>query len=110
MYDNITGLHFQFLIDILEKLRGLSRKVIEELTNWLCLADSEGHFNMDVTVGLIRFALVDVSDYTLKLSRLFSNDRIGQFFLYFSGPFHGYFWVFHNSSGLHGLLGHEFWS
>ncbi|XP_024374833.1 uncharacterized protein [Physcomitrium patens] len=76
LYENTTSqLHVVVHLSILESIRDVCRRVVKELTSWVVYSDEDRKFNREITVGLIRSELINLTDYSLHLTKWIDGGR-----------------------------------
>lgn len=76
LYENssnsvLTSTYLSMLAAICES----NKFLVKELTEWLIFSEEEQKLNIDVTIGLIRFELVNLADYSVHLVKLIDGGR-----------------------------------
>lgn len=76
LYEHSTShLHVLVHLTILEAIRDVCKRVGKELTSWVIYSDEERRYNREITVGLIRSELINLSDYNVQLTKLMDGGR-----------------------------------
>ncbi|KAG0608479.1 hypothetical protein M758_8G108900 [Ceratodon purpureus] len=70
-----SHLHISVHLTILEAIRDVCKRVVKELTSWVIYSDEERRYNREITVGLIRSELINLSDYNVQLTKLIDGGR-----------------------------------
>ncbi|KAG0490342.1 hypothetical protein HPP92_007205 [Vanilla planifolia] len=60
---------------ILAAIRDVCKLVVKELTSWVIYSDEDRKFNKEITVGLIRSELLNLSEYNMHLAKLIDGGR-----------------------------------
>ncbi|KAH9287615.1 hypothetical protein KI387_031732 [Taxus chinensis] len=76
LYENASNnLHVSTHITILASIRDICKRVVKELTSWVIYSDEDRKFNRDITVGLIRSELINLTEYNMHLAKLVDGGR-----------------------------------
>ncbi|XP_057867287.2 uncharacterized protein LOC131074644 isoform X3 [Cryptomeria japonica] len=76
LYENASNsLHVSTHMTILSSIRDVCKRVVKELTSWVIYSDEERKFNKDITVGLIRSELINLTEYNIHLAKLVDGGR-----------------------------------
>ncbi|XP_020701272.1 CCR4-NOT transcription complex subunit 1 isoform X2 [Dendrobium catenatum] len=60
---------------ILAAIRDVCKLVVKELTSWVIYSDEERKFNREITIGLIRSELLNLSEYNMHIAKLIDGGR-----------------------------------
>ncbi|XP_020592534.1 CCR4-NOT transcription complex subunit 1 isoform X2 [Phalaenopsis equestris] len=60
---------------ILLAIRDVCKLVVKELTSWVIYSDEERKFNREITIGLIRSDLLNLSEYNMHIAKLIDGGR-----------------------------------
>ncbi|CAI9279427.1 unnamed protein product [Lactuca saligna] len=78
LYENAANyVHVNADLDILAGVCDVSKLVGRELTSWVVHSDDERRFNKDITVGLIRRELLNLTEYDAYMARLIDGGKSG---------------------------------
>lgn len=76
LYENTTSqAHVVVHLGILESIRDVCKRVVKELTSWVVYSDDDRKYNREITVGLIRSELINLTDYNLHLAKWIDGGR-----------------------------------
>ncbi|CAH1416094.1 unnamed protein product [Lactuca virosa] len=78
LYENAANyVHVNAELDILAGVCDVSKLVRRELTSWVVHSDDERRFNKDITVGLIRRELLNLTEYDACMAKLIDGGKSG---------------------------------
>ncbi|XP_052626863.1 uncharacterized protein LOC111896007 [Lactuca sativa] len=78
LYENAANyVHVIADLDILAGVCDVSKLVRRELTSWVMHSDDERRFNKDITVGLIRRELLNLTEYDAYMAKLIDGGKSG---------------------------------
>lgn len=60
---------------ILASIRDVCKLVVKELTSWVIYSDEDRKFNKEITIGLIRYELLNLAEYNIHLAKLIDGGR-----------------------------------
>ncbi|XP_019463581.1 PREDICTED: CCR4-NOT transcription complex subunit 1 isoform X2 [Lupinus angustifolius] len=76
LYDNASNsIHVGAHLGILTAIRDVCKLAVKELTSWVTYSEEERKFNKDITVGLIRSELLNLTEYNGHMSKLIDGGR-----------------------------------
>ncbi|XP_072071878.1 uncharacterized protein [Arachis hypogaea] len=71
LYDNVSNnTHVGAHLAILTAIRDVCKLAVKELTSWVIYSEEERKFNKDITVGLIRSELLNLTEYNVHMAKL----------------------------------------
>ncbi|MCH91559.1 CCR4-NOT transcription complex subunit 1-like, partial [Trifolium medium] len=76
LYDNASNnVHVCAYLAILTAIRDVCKLAVKELTSWVIYSDEERKYNKDITVGLIRSELLNLTEYNVHMAKLIDGGR-----------------------------------
>ncbi|KAE9611238.1 putative CCR4-Not complex component, Not1, CCR4-NOT transcription complex subunit 1, HEAT [Lupinus albus] len=76
LYDNASNsIHVGAHLGILTAIRDVCKLAVKELTSWVIYSEEERKFNKDITVGLIRSELLNLTEYNVHMAKLIDGGR-----------------------------------
>ncbi|KAK7350377.1 hypothetical protein VNO77_08930 [Canavalia gladiata] len=76
LYDNATNnVHVCAHLAILTAIRDVCKLAVKELTSWVIYSEEERKYNKDITVGLIRSELLNLTEYNVHMAKLIDGGR-----------------------------------
>ncbi|KAF9613129.1 hypothetical protein IFM89_005608 [Coptis chinensis] len=76
LYENASNtVHVNAHLAILVATRDVCKLVVKELTSWVMYSDEERKFNKDITLGLIRYELLNLAEYNVHMAKLIDAGR-----------------------------------
>ncbi|QHO07705.1 CCR4-NOT transcription complex subunit [Arachis hypogaea] len=76
LYDNVSNnTHVGAHLAILTAIRDVCKLAVKELTSWVIYSEEERKFNKDITVGLIRSELLNLTEYNVHMAKLIDGGR-----------------------------------
>ncbi|KAK7277081.1 hypothetical protein RIF29_18231 [Crotalaria pallida] len=76
LYDNASNsIHVGAHLGILTAIRDVCKLAVKELTSWVIYSEEERKFNKDITVGLIRNELLNLTEYNVHMAKLIDGGR-----------------------------------
>ncbi|CAL5195221.1 unnamed protein product [Lathyrus oleraceus] len=76
LYDNASNnVHVYAYLAILTAIRDVCKLAVKELTSWVIYSDEERKYNKDITVGLIRSELLNLTEYNVHMAKLIDGGR-----------------------------------
>ncbi|XP_045789212.1 CCR4-NOT transcription complex subunit 1 [Trifolium pratense] len=76
LYDNASNnVHVGAYLAILTAIRDVCKLAVKELTSWVIYSDEERKYNKDITVGLIRSELLNLTEYNVHMAKLIDGGR-----------------------------------
>ncbi|XP_057455962.1 uncharacterized protein LOC130747140 isoform X2 [Lotus japonicus] len=76
LYDNATNnIHVFAHLAILTAIRDVCKLAVKELTSWVIYSEEERKYNKDITVGLIRSELLNLTEYNVHMAKLIDGGR-----------------------------------
>ncbi|TKY68978.1 CCR4-NOT transcription complex subunit 1 [Spatholobus suberectus] len=76
LYDNATNnIHVSAHLAILTAIRDVCKLAVKELTSWVIYSEEERKYNKEITVGLIRSELLNLTEYNVHMAKLIDGGR-----------------------------------
>ncbi|XP_073219959.1 uncharacterized protein [Cicer arietinum] len=76
LYDNASNnVHVCTYLAILTAIRDVCKLAVKELTSWVIYSEEERKYNKDITVGLIRSELLNLTEYNVHMAKLIDGGR-----------------------------------
>ncbi|KAI3444740.1 hypothetical protein Pfo_001405 [Paulownia fortunei] len=76
LYENASNsAHVDAHLAILAAIRDVSKLVVKELTSWVIYSEEDRKFNKDITIGLIRSELLNLTEYNVHMAKLLDAGR-----------------------------------
>ncbi|XP_061369489.1 uncharacterized protein LOC133312337 [Gastrolobium bilobum] len=76
LYDNASNnIHVCAHLAILTAIRDVCKLAVKELTSWVIYSEEERKYNKDITVGLIRNELLNLTEYNVHMAKLIDGGR-----------------------------------
>ncbi|KAK7287009.1 hypothetical protein RJT34_22414 [Clitoria ternatea] len=76
LYDNASNnIHVSAHLAILTAIRDVCKLAVKELTSWVIYSEEERKYNKDITVGLIRSELLNLTEYNVHMAKLIDGGR-----------------------------------
>ncbi|CAJ1948188.1 unnamed protein product [Sphenostylis stenocarpa] len=76
LYDNASNnIHVSAHLSILTAIRDVCKLAVKELTSWVIYSEEERKYNKEITVGLIRSELLNLTEYNVHMAKLIDGGR-----------------------------------
>ncbi|KAG5142481.1 hypothetical protein JHK82_018176 [Glycine max] len=76
LYDNASNnIHVSAHLAILTAIRDVCKLAVKELTSWVIYSEEERKYNKEITVGLIRSELLNLTEYNVHMAKLIDGGR-----------------------------------
>ncbi|XP_019427312.1 PREDICTED: CCR4-NOT transcription complex subunit 1-like [Lupinus angustifolius] len=76
LYDNASNsIHVSAHFGILTAIRDVCKLAMKELTSWVIYSEEERKFSKNITVGLIRSELLNLTEYKVHMAKLIDGGR-----------------------------------
>ncbi|KAL5134617.1 CCR4-NOT transcription complex subunit 1 [Glycine soja] len=76
LYDNASNnIHVTAHLAILTAIRDVCKLAVKELTSWVIYSEEERKYNKEITVGLIRSELLNLTEYNVHMAKLIDGGR-----------------------------------